>query len=63
MNQLDIESLFAELLPLIDAQITKRIITFHEALVERGQIAPTPPLHGTTVDCTADQVRVADRSR
>ena len=28
---------------LVDAQITTRLIQFHDALVERGQLPPAPP--------------------
>jgi len=35
--------LFKYFEPLIQATITDRIVTFHEAMVERGQIPPLPP--------------------
>lgn len=44
----------------IDAMITSRIVQFHEALVERGQIAPSAPAFGITADCKADQAAAAN---
>jgi hypothetical protein len=40
------EWLFKKMLPYIDAQITIRIVTFHQALVARGQITAPPPQYG-----------------
>ncbi|MGB3549105.1 MAG: hypothetical protein WA993_00330 [Candidatus Binatus sp.] len=58
MNQQDAQSLFEELGPFIDALITNRIVQFHQALVERGQIKPIPKqFGGPIVDCTADQAK------
>jgi hypothetical protein len=31
-----------------DAQITARLIRFHDALVERGQLPPAPPAEEST---------------
>jgi len=36
------EELWQELQPLVDSEITKRLLEFHNALAERGQIAKVP---------------------
>lgn len=50
-----------ELMARLNAQMTMRLIQFHNALVERGQIAPPPPSYGVTGDCKADQAVVEDQ--
>ena len=50
-----------ELFDLIDAHVTMRIIEFHQALVERGQIEPPPPGYGVIGDCTADRAAGANQ--
>jgi hypothetical protein len=37
-----INRIYERIEPLIDGQITGRIVTFHRALVQRGQIKPPP---------------------
>lgn len=54
--------LFHKLLPNLDAHITGRIIEFHDALVERGQIAPIRP-NSPTGGYTVDQGSSAGPSR
>ena len=39
---MDVEKLWAELKPKVNAVITQRLLIFHEALVERRQIPPSP---------------------
>lgn len=56
------EWLFKKMLPYIDAQITTRIVQFHQALHERGQIRPIPPQYGVTADYMADQDRSSNQS-
>ncbi len=51
----EVERLFEQLRPLIDAEITGRIVMFHNALVERGQIGAPPALFGATVDYKVDE--------
>jgi hypothetical protein len=34
--------------PEVDAMITERLLKFHDALVERGQLPPAPPAEAAT---------------
>ena len=47
----------------IQTLITERLVQFHEALVERGQIPRSTPGFGTTDDCKVDQVSGANPSQ
>ena len=46
---------FGKMLPEVEAYVTLRLNEFHQAMVERGQIAPPPPARGITVDCKERQ--------
>ena len=48
-------------LQMIESMITQRLVEFHKALVERGQIPLPPPQYGTTVDYTEDAERPVNR--
>ena len=52
-------------LELVDAQITRRLVEFYQALVERGQIVRSSvhAAEGVTVDYMADQGRSVNRSQ
>jgi hypothetical protein len=59
MWNLLINKLYQKLQPFIDTQITDRIVTFHQALLNRGQIKPCPkePVNESLIhDCKADSV-------
>lgn len=43
MLKLLIKHLWREIEPLVDNQITDRIVTYHRALIRRGQIPYPPP--------------------
>lgn len=46
----------------VEAAITRRIVAFHSALIERGQITPpNAPQYGVTVDCTEDRAICEDQ--
>ncbi len=63
MEDCDVEALFKILQPLIDAQITTRLVEFHEALIERRQIEPMPPQHGVTGDCMVHSAQSSNPSQ
>ena len=42
MQVQELKSLWEDLEPLVNAEITKRILLFHDALIERGQIRNAP---------------------
>ncbi len=44
------ELIWQTLKPKIDSLITRRIILFHDALVERGQISELPPAEDVIED-------------
>ena len=55
-----LKALPPELRDLIDVHITARLLAFHQALLERGQIQAPPSTPGQAtiiVDCTADSDR------
>ena len=56
-----LEALPADLRQLIDAHITARLIAFHQALIERGQVRPIPDGQVLTDDYTADHNSDEDR--
>ena len=51
--------IYSKFEPLVQSAITNRILKFHKALVDRGQIPQATPLRGPTI--TADY-SVADSS-
>ena len=55
---MDVEKIWAELKPKVNALITQRLLTFHEALVERRQILPPP----ASVDPEEKEVQLDDTS-
>jgi len=57
-----IDWIFRRLEPRIQAAITDRIVTFYEALVERGQIAAPPSILPVS-DCSRSEHTPARSSR
>ncbi len=57
--------IYSQFEPLVQSAITNRILKFHSAMIDRGQIEPPPVAKGpkVIVCCTESDNHVADQSQ